>query len=286
MSIESGNCLSKTLIIQSVQHLLKLSAPFNAGILMQKGLLVAEMGLKIKLAVVFVVAAFFTVATSENELLDKKGFAANFDIDTIERGCDCGENSADCYLDLNGVQMCNCTSGYAQLNDSCSECDCGRRSRGCHFDADGNKVCECKRGYFQRFEKCEECDCGGGSTSCRFDQYGVKICNCSSLFAQRNGTCTETCFSDRHCKGRAVCRMGEGGAANFCECPPNYEGEDCEINSLCNRIKPSCYSRGATCEIIDSTAFCRCKPEAAPDLATGLCLCKWKIYLSSGIVLF
>ncbi|GIY33040.1 hypothetical protein CDAR_525151 [Caerostris darwini] len=117
-----------------------------------------------------------------------------------------------------------------------------------------------------------ECYCGEGSTSCHFDHDGIKICNCSSLFAQRNGTCTETCFSDRHCKGRAVCRMGEGGAANFCECPPNYEGEDCEINSLCNRIKPSCYSRGATCEIIDSTAFCRCKPETAPDPVTGLCL--------------
>ncbi|GFU22920.1 hypothetical protein NPIL_296091, partial [Nephila pilipes] len=129
---------------------------------------------------------------------------------------------------------------------------------------------QCKCPSFFSGNTCEkECNCGAQSKSCRFGLLG-KICECEDGYSDRNGICTEICFGDEDCTKGTVCTRIEKGK-HFCECPPNFRGDMCEINMLCEKLLDTCDAMAAVCVMRESEAYCACPAGKKVDLQSGLC---------------
>ncbi|PRD27307.1 UNVERIFIED_CONTAM: eat-20 [Trichonephila clavipes] len=80
----------------------------------------------------------------------------------------------------------------------------------------------------------------------------------------------ETCLVPGDCTNGTVCTKGERGKS-FCECPPNFRGEMCEISILCEKLESTCQAMGAVCVLKDSNAYCGCPGGEKMNFKLGLC---------------
>ncbi|KAF8777628.1 Delta and Notch-like epidermal growth [Argiope bruennichi] len=83
------------------------------------------------------------------------------------------------------------------LSSTVQECDCGENSKSCRFDWKGKKICDCISGYAQIDEFCKECNCGVNVESCFFRRNGTKACHCDFGYIQINGHCAAICNEDK-----------------------------------------------------------------------------------------
>ncbi len=158
---------------------------------------------------------------------------------TVEVSCnsisDCGENQF-CINDL-----CECRSGYYQVENSCY-------SKSCNFDSDCN--------FFDKNSVCasNKCKCRSGYTL----DPTTKLCK---IRDEKSCNSIDDCGTDQFC------------TKNLCECQPNYEFDD---SSLC-KFKPCSYD--SDCNQFDSNRICNsangkcesCKTYYKIDESTKFC---------------
>ncbi|PRD27030.1 UNVERIFIED_CONTAM: Fat3 [Trichonephila clavipes] len=77
------------------------------------------------------------------------------------------------------------------------------------------------------------------------------------------------CSENSDCLNGGFCRRTKR-FEYFCDCPPNFTGERCEVN-LCGEMDRLCGSLGAICKIIGQNAICECPPNKIHNPVSGIC---------------
>jgi hypothetical protein len=163
-----------------------------------------------------------------------------------------------------GVIDCDCAAGYA--GDTCAGC-----ASGYHIDADACAIDEvCGDDTCSAFGTCVV---NGGVTSCicqpGYDGDTCADCN-TGYHSVTGGACEidEVC-GDSSCAGVGICTVAAGLV--LCDCPPAYDGDDCEacsaghhrntgagaceIDQVCG--DDSCSGVG-TCSVSSGVVSCDC----------------------------
>ncbi|GFR18024.1 hypothetical protein TNCT_641341 [Trichonephila clavata] len=77
------------------------------------------------------------------------------------------------------------------------------------------------------------------------------------------------CRENSDCLNGGFCRRTKSFEF-FCDCPPNFMGERCEVN-LCGEMDRLCGTLGAICKIIGQNAICVCPPSKIHNPISGIC---------------
>ena len=107
---------------------------------------------------------------------------------------------------------------------------------------------------------CENNPCKNNGSCIQINHYTAK-CECSAQFTGSLCDQPNPCFSCP-CKNGATCKpvLGSHGSVSFqCQCPQNFRGFFCDINTSAACTSQLCLN-GGTCCIIGDKATCVCSP--------------------------
>ncbi|GFY77787.1 neurogenic locus notch 1 [Trichonephila inaurata madagascariensis] len=167
--------------------------------------------------------------------------------------------------------LCKCPTPYSGITcekDPCSEHPCLNGGE-CVVSGD-SFLCKCPTPYSGitcEKDPCSEHPClNGGECVVSDDSF---LCKCPTPYS--GITCEKaTCYRDEDCTNGTICTSMEKGK-RLCQCPPNFRGEMCEINVLCESLYRKCEEMGAVCVVRDLKAYCECPPGKQLDLRSIQC---------------
>lgn len=192
--------------------------------------------------------------------------------------CEVVDNGGDDVCDpnpcLNGGQcdesdagaICRCPAGFSgefcqDFGDACAGNLCQNDST-CVDNGDGTFACECLEGFEGDFCEtevgppgvCNPSPCLNGGNC--FDFNGQAFCSCVNGFTgQFCETAPDSCFPDP-CLNDGLC-TDNGDGTFFCDCPPDFAGEVCDID-ISDPCDPNPCNNDGICLTDGESLSCDC----------------------------